>query len=351
MSSKTKPKPKTPAKPTAKKPPAKKPSGKKAAKPKPEKVKAAAKPPEPKWDSPEELAKFDAAFFKRGAELYDAMKAAQAEFLRLKEKAADAKKLFEASRIEHEEHTANGRKWRGQKPPGVQQSLPFEQADQAAATPPADSPAPSTAAADPNSELWRKFPLERWTLYGVSPSDLQKLREGKHKKGNTSTPITTVGELADFTAPFKNDPTRNYNYTDIKGIGPEGATRISDADIRFWHEWKNGGLAAAFEAEQGVSSGTAEQAGSGTSGGGGDGDKPRESGSARADRGGGKAAGKKAAKPKPKPAASRKTTPKHNASGVDPADPFNGGTDGQPATVPFEQPKPAAGDTAEATAV
>lgn len=213
------------------------------------KATAAKKPAEERYDTPEALARYDAAFFARSQELYAEVQSTRHELAAAEQRRKDIKKKHEAAVLAHQEHTVEGKKWRGQKPPGKQ--LTFDDV-----TPEAGAPATNPQDAGPGwypADLWRQFPLERFAHYGATTADIKKLAEGRHKHNTSSTPITTVGELSDFTRPWANDPTRNSTYADIKGIGAEAATRISDAELRFWQEWKTLGLAAAFAQEQGFS--------------------------------------------------------------------------------------------------
>jgi hypothetical protein len=110
---------------------------------------------------------------------------------------------------------------------------------------------PKALAADALEELWREFPLDRWTEYGLTASDVKKLAEGTVKRDNSTFPLRTVGDLNRFTTPPEGMPTFNRGYGDIKGIGAAGVDRISEAETKFWAAW-NAGLKERFAQERGL---------------------------------------------------------------------------------------------------
>lgn len=73
-----------------------------------------------------------------------------------------------------------------------------------------------------DDERWRLTAMEDLAAHGLSAGDMKKLSD-------TNPPITTLGELADFTA----DGSRRL--VDIPGVGEVSANRITDAVIG-WHE-------------------------------------------------------------------------------------------------------------------
>lgn len=91
-----------------------------------------------------------------------------------------------------------------------------------------------------SDELWRSFPLERWTAHDLPKGVIKKLSEA-------SPPITTVGELSDYQAPKANGWVPKL--TDIAGIGSGAAEKIGAASELFWAWWKREGE-AIFRAEQ-----------------------------------------------------------------------------------------------------
>lgn len=98
-------------------------------------------------------------------------------------------------------------------------------------------------------DLWREYPLERWTRFGITDKDVAKLADGVVKRESGNRPLKTVGDLSNFTQPTSSGYTRQY--ADIKGIGPGGADRISDAETKFWAWWQGGGD-AEFARERGL---------------------------------------------------------------------------------------------------
>jgi hypothetical protein len=110
---------------------------------------------------------------------------------------------------------------------------------------------PPAPAADPLAELWREFPIDRWTEFGLTAADVKKLAAGEAKTG-PSHPIVTVGDLQRFTTPYPNNPDFTRGYADVKGLGTAGADRISAAEERFWRAWRSEGLDRAFAFEKGI---------------------------------------------------------------------------------------------------
>lgn len=116
-----------------------------------------------------------------------------------------------------------------------------------------DAERPKPAAVVPE-DLWRAYPIDRWTRYGVSEKDVERLAAGEVKKTGERYPIATVGDLSNFSKPTGSGWTMGY--ADIKGIGPGGADRISDAEAQFWAAWANG-LDVEFARERGLTDGAA----------------------------------------------------------------------------------------------
>lgn len=310
-----------------------------------------------RFDTPEALARHDAESHQLITEKREEVLRLKEDAIEAKERAADCKKKWEVARNELEALIGERQKWRGHKLPGKQPELPFERpadvhTDGGHALGPGQVPKdevkPSGAgfkADAPHSDLWRQFPISRWTMYGCVESDIQKLAEGKIKGSKSkSNPIRTVGDLSDFCQPWESDPSRNYTFADIQGIGEAGATRISDAQIRFFAEWNTKGLDKAYAREQGVNLDAKPADGSGSEATGGDGDS--RSGS-KGSKGQGKGQPRSTGKPKSAGKAKPKSTPKRKP---EPAEP----TAEEPATVPFKpaaegtaaEPEPAAASTA-----
>ena len=112
-------------------------------------------------------------------------------------------------------------------------------------------------------DLWKAYPIDRWARFGLAPKDIEKMAAGEIKKETGRSPITTVGDLSNFTAPSASGWTRKL--ADIKGVGPGGADRISDAETRFWAWWNDGGQ-EEFARERGLIRGDATTAGVGSEG-------------------------------------------------------------------------------------
>lgn len=219
----------------------------------------AEKPAEVRYDTPEALAAYDAATVAEGERLYQQVQDARAALSAAKERTKDLKQMYEAARIAHESHTPDRQKYRGQKPPSAHLADQF--------------------GSGAKNELWRLFPIGRWTHYGALPGDIKKLAEGKIKGTSKAHPIITVGDLHDFTQPWKSDPSRNYVYEDIVGLGDAGGERLREANKNFFAEWENNGLKEDFAREMGVNldaDSTTDGKGSGETPvpAGGDGDKP-----------------------------------------------------------------------------
>lgn len=96
-------------------------------------------------------------------------------------------------------------------------------------------------------ELWRDFPIARWSEYGLTSKDIEKLAAGQLKDGG-AFPIVTVGDLSRFSEPAASGYTRRL--IDVKGIGPAGVDRISESESLFWAGWR-GGLEQEFARERG----------------------------------------------------------------------------------------------------
>jgi hypothetical protein len=110
--------------------------------------------------------------------------------------------------------------------------------------------------------LWRDYPIAEWVRFGITPKDVEKLAAGEVKRETGRSPINTVGDLSNFTQPTASGYTRGY--ADIKGLGPAGADRISEAETKFWAWWGGGG-AVEFAKERGlIGNGDATEPGPGS---------------------------------------------------------------------------------------
>lgn len=99
------------------------------------------------------------------------------------------------------------------------------------------------------SELWRDYPIERWTRFGLTDKDVERLAAGEVKHQTQRRPIVTVGDLSHFSAPTAGG--FSHGYQDVKGIGTAGAARIAGAETKFWQWWNDGGQ-EAFARERGA---------------------------------------------------------------------------------------------------
>jgi hypothetical protein len=123
----------------------------------------------------------------------------------------------------------------------------------------AATPAPAQA----TSELWREYPIARWSVHGLTAKDIEKLEAGEVKRETGRRPIVTVGDLSEFSKPTATGYSRNYG--DIKGIGPAGAGRLAEAETHFWAWWNKGGQ-EEFARERGLTNGAAPASGTGSEG-------------------------------------------------------------------------------------
>jgi hypothetical protein len=122
----------------------------------------------------------------------------------------------------------------------------------------ADYESQMTAAPPDLTDLWREYPISRWTRFGMTAKDVEKLAEGNVKRESGRTPVETVGDLSNFSTPTAGGYSRKY--ADVKGIGAAGADRISDAETRFWGWWRDGGE-EEYARERGLIRGDASDAG------------------------------------------------------------------------------------------
>lgn len=98
-----------------------------------------------------------------------------------------------------------------------------------------------TPAQPVESDLYKQYPIERWTRFGLTAKDVEKLHAGETKGTATGLPIITMGDLQKFITPNTANPGYVQSVTDIKGIGDAGATRIEEAQMQFWAWWRAGG--------------------------------------------------------------------------------------------------------------
>lgn len=84
-------------------------------------------------------------------------------------------------------------------------------------------------------DLYKAYPLDRFEKHGLTKKAIQALRDGVQKDRPNPFPILTMGDLAAFVDPSVMGYSRNL--TDIKGVGPSEAEKISNAETAFWAEW------------------------------------------------------------------------------------------------------------------
>lgn len=178
-----------------------------------------------------------AGYDRQTRELIDEMeteaRAAEDKYLALKAQAAEAKKIFEGMAAELRQLIRKRREQRGRPP---EKDL-FTAAgggvvDAEYTVTPGD--------ADPLENLWREYPLSRWTAFGLTAKQIDKLG---------SAGISTVGDLADYTRP--NDSGWSKKLTDVAGVGKGTAEKIEEANLAFFAEW-NRVLRDKFAEEKGV---------------------------------------------------------------------------------------------------
>lgn len=197
--------------------------------------------------TPSELAAFDAETSRLIGLSMDKIDDGQKEFESLNSQAKAAKTLWQGLVEEQHKLIRERRETRG-KP--VQKTL-LDYAARREEPPVAGmAPVPVPVAGDPLEHLWREFPIDRFTIWGMTDNDVKKLADGQRKNGGEPRPISTLGHLADFTANVGNPGFEN-RLTDFKGIGGAGGDRITTAVDRFWSWWQTGGR-DEFASEKGV---------------------------------------------------------------------------------------------------
>jgi hypothetical protein len=292
---------KTPAKEPAKKEPNSKPAAAKkpAAAPSKKKTPAKAKP-KPRtaidWAAPDILAAYDRETGKLASTKETEIEELKKDWDRKKEAALTAKKSYEMARTELEELVKAREEGRG-KPPTNTGSL-FQAQEQAeagkhlqkkveelkkenaelakrvvaeqenaararkivaevagATAMPADAggrgvPAKAAEAADRwfPEDLWKRFPVSKMTVYGLSEKDAAILQSGDMKEGRSAFPMLTIGDVGRYTEPQANGFQRRL--TDLKGFGPASLQRWEAAGEQFWAAWANG-LETQFAQESG----------------------------------------------------------------------------------------------------
>jgi hypothetical protein len=104
---------------------------------------------------------------------------------------------------------------------------------------------PNKPASGVPKDLWRQYPLDRWTEFGLTAGEIAKLAAN-------SPPISTVGELSDFLAPHPSNPEWSKKITDVPGIGKGKGQKIEDANQAFWKWYQTKGGAEEYAKELGL---------------------------------------------------------------------------------------------------
>lgn len=203
----------------------------------------------PEWQRPEALAEYDAATLKLINDLDGEIDSLFDDALSKKAAAKEAKDDWEAKRDEMQRVIKERKNNRG-KP--VQKTL-FE-----AAAPVADEPTPvptveavPLAGPDPLEDLWKEFPIDRCTTFGLTARDVDILASGERKGGLPTYPVRTIGESALYSS---GDGSVPRHFADFKGLGASGSDRIGAALEAFWGGWGKGGK-EEFAKEKGLTSG------------------------------------------------------------------------------------------------
>ncbi len=235
------PKPKPAAKPKAK------PKGKEKA------------PAEVDYKSPEYLAAYDSETVREGNAQVSEIYELKSEWDILHEQAAAKKKAYEQARTAHFTYVRERMDMRGKKPNHLfaeaEARETMEKAAPAAKGKKKGSGASKELPTAPEAkgsgwfpdDLWKQFPIERLTDYGLKPGDVAALKDATNKKGGEAIPLVLMGDLTLFSTPMENGYTRRL--TDIKGIGPAAVERIETANGEFFARWPQ--LAEAFAVEKG----------------------------------------------------------------------------------------------------
>lgn len=191
--------------------------------------------PDAAGDEADRLREYDAETLRLIGD-WDAEEAeAEARHLTLKAQAAEAKKIYEGMVAEHRQMRRHRFASRG-KPPEKTLFTGVGADDRV----PGDG-CLAAGDADPLENLWQEYPLARWTAFGLTEKQLDKLG---------SAGVSTVGDLAAYTRP--NDSGYCKRLTDIAGVGKGTAEKVEEASGLFFAEW-NRVLREKFAEERGVS--------------------------------------------------------------------------------------------------
>lgn len=206
------------------------------------------------YGSPEQLSIYDAETARIVDEKNELVAEMEAAFDEAHATASSRKKRFEATVDELRAMIRERKANRGKAPPKVQATIPFEEAE------------PKGKLAEVLENLWKEYPItaERWTRWGLTDKDIEKLNAGETKDQGTH-PILVYGDVQKFITPNPANPSFARTLKDFKGFGDKGMDRWQEADTAFWKWWSNGGN-MEFAAEKGFSNGDATAAGTGSEG-------------------------------------------------------------------------------------
>lgn len=184
------------------------------------------------WAKGQELRRYDEATRELIDEMEQEVRCDEQLWNDAKARAAELKKVYDGKVIKLRQLIQRRRENRG-KPPektlftGVEGEI-------------VDADFSVVPVSDPAESLWRDYPLDRWTAFGLTAAQVGKLQSGG---------LSTVGELADYTSP--NGSGYCKKLTDLKGVGRALSEKVEEATIAFWAEW-NRVLKDKFAEEKGV---------------------------------------------------------------------------------------------------
>jgi hypothetical protein len=194
-----------------------------------------------------ELDQYDAETVRLVNDQMDMVSAAEERHEAAKKAAGEAKREWEAEDTKLHQLIRERRDARGKPRQRSLLDLVPDDPD----SPPEVGVVPDAPPADPTETLWQQFPLARFTQFGLTEADIEKLTTGRRKRGLSAVPLATVGDMARYTAGDPNSPGSRQELSDFDGIGPSKATVIDDALERFWAWWGSAGR-VEFARDMGV---------------------------------------------------------------------------------------------------
>lgn len=149
-----------------------------------------------------------------------------------------------------------------------------------------------------HGDAYMLYPIAKLKYLGLADKTIEAMRDPQLKRGSDQiAPIVTMGDLAAFVSPNPANPSFSRQLTDLKGIGPEAATKFGDVQEKLLAEWDRGTISIAFAKELVAKDGKYKHLFQST-----DPNQTAEAPAGKKLRGGGakpQAKGKKDAKPKP----------------------------------------------------